>query len=69
MKSVQGPFGVIRGAANDDDVKLAARIVAYHTKFRTEPSLEVQYWRFGSKDRATLTVEPVSLAEAEAKRL
>lgn len=69
MKSVQGPFAVVRGAATPDDMALAARIVAYHTKFRNEPSLEVECWRYGSKDRRTLAVAPASLAEVEKLRL
>ncbi|MCX5679199.1 MAG: hypothetical protein NTZ95_00750, partial [Candidatus Omnitrophica bacterium] len=69
LEEHQGPLGVLRGAADEGSILLAARLVAYHTKLRNEPSLKVEYWKGVSGDRSIITVKPASLEEVEKVRL
>jgi len=69
LKEYQGPLGVLRGMADDGSILLAARLVAYHTKLRNEPSLKVEYWKGKSGDILTIAVKPASLEEVEKLRL
>ncbi|HPM42919.1 MAG TPA: tRNA 4-thiouridine(8) synthase ThiI [Candidatus Omnitrophota bacterium] len=69
LKYKQGPVSLLRGKVDDDIIKHAAGIAAYHTKFRHEPSLEVDYWRRGSNIRTTVSVKPASQTEVEKIRI
>lgn len=65
----QGPLGVLRGGATDEHIKLAARLVAYHTKLRNEPSVKVGYWTDDPQAVKTLKVSPAAIEEVEKHRL
>ena len=69
LKDHQGPLAVLRGDYNDNTVAFAASVMAYHTKFRNEPSLMVEYWNGKATDRKTISVKPASPDEVEKLRL
>lgn len=69
LEEHQGPLGVLRGSASDDNVQLSARLVSYHTKLRNEPSLKVEYWKGPDGAKSVITVKPASLEEVEKLRL
>lgn len=69
LKDHQGPIGVLRGSYDDNILSLGASIVAYHTKFRNEPSLRVDYWSGSSSDKKTISVKPSTPDEVERLRL
>jgi tRNA U34 2-thiouridine synthase MnmA/TrmU len=69
MRDHQGPISVLRGKADEAAVKLAAQIAAYHTKFRDEKSVAVNYWEAGQKDVVTLSVTPAPKDEVESLRI
>ena len=69
LKEHQGPLAVLRGAHDDNIIALAARVMAYHTKFRNEPVLTVDYWNSGSADKKTISVKPAGPEEVEKLRL
>ena len=43
--------------------------MAYHTKFRNEPVLAVDYWRADSNDKRTISIKPADPEEVEKLRL
>lgn len=69
LKDRQGPLAVLRGKYDDNIIALAAAVAAYHTKFRNEPSLDINYWKSGLRDGKTISVKPASLEEIERLRL
>ena len=69
MKDCQGPITVLRGKAEDNLIKLAAGITAYHTKLRNEKSLAVEYWKNGSSDINIVSVDPAGKEDVERLRI
>lgn len=69
LKDYPSPFCLLRGTVIDDCIADAARIVAYHTKFRINPQLMVEYWKVQSKDRSTISVKPATLEEVNKVRI
>lgn len=69
LKDHQGPFSILRGAAGEDSISSAARIVAHHSKFKNEGALRIDYWAAKSADHLTLSVQPAELEEIEAVRI
>lgn len=65
----QGPISILRGVSNDGDIKLAASIAAYHTKFRNEKALNVNYWAPGKDTRLSLSIDPAKQEEIEKFRI
>jgi tRNA U34 2-thiouridine synthase MnmA/TrmU len=65
----QGPLGLLRGKADTELIRLAAELVAYHTKLRNEPSVKVGYWAEDPGSMTTLTVKPAAVTEVERYRL
>ncbi len=65
----QGPIAVLRGALEAETIETAARTMAYHTKFRNEPVLKVDYWRPGSSERKTISIRPATIDEIDRLRL
>lgn len=63
------PISILKGQCDDESFALAASIVAYHTKYRNEPMLDVAYWNAGSEDRSIISVKPALLEEFEAYRI
>lgn len=69
MEGRQGPISLLRGPAGDDLLQRASGIAAYHTKFRDESSVGVNYWRYGDSARTILKTKPASQSNAEAVRI
>ncbi len=69
LKDNQGPVAVLRGACDDNTISFGASIMAYHTKFRNEPSLRVDYWDLGSTDKETVSVSAAAPDEVERLRI
>ncbi|MFA5143209.1 MAG: tRNA 4-thiouridine(8) synthase ThiI [Candidatus Omnitrophota bacterium] len=69
LKDHQGPLAVLRGEHDDNTIALAANIMAYHTKFRNELSLDVNYWKSDTRDKKTVSVKPAGPEEVERLRL
>lgn len=69
MKDCQGPISLLRGKAGADLIKLAAAITAYHTKFRKEKSLAVNYWKAKSSEINTILSNPSAKDEVESLRI
>lgn len=70
LKDRQGPISVLRGEYNDESIKRAASIAAYHTKFRNDDSVEINYWRGDDPNQRTaLTVKPARAEEIEQIRI
>ncbi|MDD5427907.1 MAG: tRNA 4-thiouridine(8) synthase ThiI [Candidatus Omnitrophica bacterium] len=69
LKDRQGPISVLRGSYDENIIMLAASVAMYHTKFRNEPSLTVDYWNGGSSDKRTISVKPATPGEVEKLRL
>lgn len=63
------PFCLLRGATDDNTIREAARVVAYHTKFRTKDTLRVDYWRGTSIEHKTVSVKPALLEDIEGLRI
>ena len=69
LKDYQGPISVLRGSYDDKLINIAAGIAAYHTKFRGEESLAVNYWEGNSSQKNTILVKPESKEEIEKLRI
>ena len=80
LKDYQGPLSILRGEkinltrlevplSNQVRLRLAASIVAYHTKFRHESLLNVNYWNSGSQFRETISVKPANADDIEILRI
>jgi tRNA U34 2-thiouridine synthase MnmA/TrmU len=69
MADRQGPIVVLRGEALEGNIKLAAGLTAYHTKFRNEESLKVEYSRGGAPRAETISVAPAKTEDVEAYRI
>lgn len=68
LKNHQGPISILRGSAAQDLIKKAASVIAYHTKFRNEENLSIDYWK-GSGIRTTLSVQPDTIKDVENIRI
>jgi len=69
IKDKPGPFSILRGSLREEDISSAAAIIAYHTKFKNENSLEINYRDAFSDTIKTIAVKPASLEMVENKRL
>jgi len=69
MRDRQGPISVLRGNAGEEMIGLAARIAAYHTKFRNEALLAVNYWKSGSAEIKTVSIKPAAKEDIESSRI
>lgn len=69
LKDRQGPLSVLRGNRSEEMINLAASVAAYHTKFRNEDTLKMDYWNAGASNRVTLTVKPAEKSEIEKLRI
>lgn len=65
----EGPTAILRGNVSKDLIELAAKITAYHTKFRREDSLNIDCKRIGSKDKETISITPAELKAVESMRI
>lgn len=69
LKDYQGPISVLRGKADRDMISFAASIVSYHTKFRSEKSIAVDYWKGSSLGKGSVLIKPASKDEVEKFRI
>jgi len=69
LKDREGPLSILKGAANNDLIKLAASMHSYHTKFRGEASLRVEYWGNGQNNCETMPATVAREAEVEKFRI
>lgn len=70
LKDYQGPLSIIKGEEiSDKIIKMAASIASYHTKFRNEQSLDVDYWPKGAATPSTISVKPATQDEIEPLRI
>ena len=69
LKDHQGPLALLRGAYDDNTISLAASITAYHTKFRAEPSLRVDFYNSDLSGKTTISVKPASSTMVERLRI
>lgn len=69
LKDRQGPFSIIRGEADDALIKLAAEIVAQHTKFRSERGLRMAVWVVGTGSRREIAVDAAPAEDVEKIRI
>ncbi len=80
LKDHQGPLSILRGEITDLTklempsfnlvrLRLAASIAAYHTKFRHEILLNVNYWNYGAQSRETVSVTPANGKDIEILRI
>jgi len=70
LKDHQGPLSILRGKYNNGFIKHAGMIVAYHTKFRGEDSLAINYWHAGDPNqKISISVKPAEKEEIEKLRI
>lgn len=69
LKDHEGPTSILRGGINDNLVNLAASIAAYHTKFRAEESVRVDYWKGSETREKSIVVKPAAGEDVERLRL
>jgi tRNA-specific 2-thiouridylase len=69
LKDHEGPLALLRGKANAGLIKLAASIMAYHTKFKDEDALRVDYWRGSPASRETISVKAAIREDVEKFRI
>ncbi len=58
VQGIPGPLGLLRGPADEEDLKLAASIVARYSKAKNQETVEVQYGKDGDDFRSLLRVPP-----------
>lgn len=70
LKDRQGPVSILRGQYDNIVIEHAASIIAYHTKFRNEPTLDINYWKGGDHDhKSAVSVKPASVTEVDSLRI
>jgi Predicted tRNA(5-methylaminomethyl-2-thiouridylate) methyltransferase, contains the PP-loop ATPase domain len=65
----QCPTSLLRGKIGAELIKLCAKIEAYHTKFRADESVKVDYWKALETKKEIVLVKPASKEEIESLRL
>lgn len=69
LRNHEGPFSIYRGRTIRDLINFAASIAAYHTKFKNEESLMVDYWVSPFSSLTTVNVKPAQLDDIERARI
>jgi tRNA-uridine 2-sulfurtransferase len=71
LKDREGPVSILRvkNIFQDSLINLAASMAAYHTKFRLEESIRVDYWKGSETDKREVIVRPSGKEEVESLRL
>ncbi|MFA6141967.1 MAG: tRNA 4-thiouridine(8) synthase ThiI [Candidatus Omnitrophota bacterium] len=70
LKARQGPISLLVNRQDDDVIEHAASIAAYHTKFRNENSIEVNFWCAGNTDNIRMiSIAPANTDEVERLRI
>jgi len=65
----EGPTSLLRGETGGDIIKLAAGITAYHTKFRHEASVGINYLKGSKPDKMKIPVKPAEKEDIEPLRI
>ncbi|MDP3788797.1 MAG: 7-cyano-7-deazaguanine synthase [Candidatus Omnitrophota bacterium] len=65
----ESPTSILRGGASEDLIRLGAGITAYHTKFRGEKSISVDYGKSGSAEKETIIIKPADKKEVDGLRI
>jgi tRNA U34 2-thiouridine synthase MnmA/TrmU len=63
-----GPYAILRGDASERNIRVAASLVASHSKKKNETSAEVEFW-VSEDSRKTVTVPPMGRLELEKMRI
>lgn len=70
LKDRQGPISILRGPYDDSIIAHAASVIAYHTKFRNEAVLDINYWKGGDHScKSAIAVKPASITEVDKLRI
>ncbi|MBI5144256.1 MAG: hypothetical protein HZA30_04235, partial [Candidatus Omnitrophica bacterium] len=69
LKDYPSPFSIVRGNADSDLMKYAASIVAYHTKYRDQETVRVDYWKNPISNHTTISIQPAKLDDVERIRI
>ena len=71
LKDHEGPIAILRikNGADDGLINLAASIAAYHTKFRLEESIRIDYWRGSEAHKKLINIKPAGKEGVESLRL
>ena len=69
LKNYQGPISVLRGSSNPETINNAAALAAYHTKYRNESVLRVDFWGQNRACPQTVSVKPSCQDEIEKFRI
>ena len=69
MKDHQGPISILRGSEDLETIKLAASIACYHTKFRKEGLIAVNYWKGEKTTPESISAVPAASLDIEKLRI
>lgn len=69
LRDHEGPVSILRGRTNDCLIELAAGIATYHTKFRSEKTLKVNYRKGGQASRETISIKAADREDVERLRI
>ena len=69
LKDHEGPISILRGKQDDNLINLSASIAAYHTKFRLEESVRVDYWKGNEAHKKSVIIKPAGKEDVEPLRL
>ena len=58
IKGIPGPLGLLRGPADEEELRLSASIVARYSKAKNQEKVEVQYGKNGNDFKGSLWVSP-----------
>ncbi len=65
----EGPTSILRGGASENLIRIAAGITAYHTKFRGEESIAVNYWKGDSSQKEKVFAKPADKEKIDGLRI
>jgi tRNA-specific 2-thiouridylase len=68
VQGIPGPLGLLRGPAGEEELRLAASIVARYSKAKIQEKVEVQYGNNGDDFRGRLLVSPARDEQIPALR-
>ncbi len=70
LKNHQGPISILRGNHSNAFIERAAFVSTFHTKFRDEDLVEIDYWQVNVPDKkTTLSVKPAGKDTVEELRI
>ena len=69
LKDREGPISILRGVIDDNLISLSASMAAYHTKFRMEESVGVDYWNGSEANKKSIVIKPAAKEDVEPLRL